>query len=553
MILNNWKQTLAVLFAVLMMTTPAVAVGGGASASTPGQVSAFDLSDFGVPDTPDDVIRYGADANPGIMVTVSESEDLDALEEWANASDDRVIVERFESTNTVLLAFPAADLDTGFSPSGWLSSARTLSELSYVDSWTWDTRVQSVDPITNLENSSTFEKPRAAWWAELTTSGEYSASAMAWDSDAEAGNLSDAARSVGADEVSATGEGVNVAVIDSGVNFGNGTLFGNGTEGSDMRVTDAYDFVEGQSVNLSVNRSELPAELEAVEDPNGHGSWVASAVLNARDGIAPDANLMAYRALNSEGSGSTSDIRNAISRANQNGADIIVMSLGSPMYSEGMADELEHALSEDGNVTGVFIAAGNSFTTTRYLASPADVDGVVAVSATQITNASAAKKASFANTGPDAGLDGSPSAVTREETPDTAAPGMKITAPVWTEPSASGGVIREHELSGTSMAAPIAAGVGALVLDADPDLTGNPDEFRELVVNSGSHTPNIGVTESRGGMINATRAINGYDSADAPDRELSTETAARDDANRILIGDVGTKLISLSDTFGGLV
>lgn len=552
MILKNWKQTLAVLMAVLMMTTPAVAAGGGASTSTPGQVSLLGLSDFGVPDAPDGVIRYGSDANPGVMVTVSESEDLDALEEWANASDDRVIVDRFESTNTVLLAVPMADLDTGFSPSGWLSSARILSELSYVDSWTWDTRVQNVAPITNVANSSTFEKPRAAWWAELTTSGDYSASAMAWDSDAESGNLSDAARSVGADEVSATGAGVNVAVIDSGVNFGNGTLFGNGTEGSDMRVTDAYDFVEGQSVNLSVDRSELPGELEAVADPNGHGSWVASAVLNARDGIAPEANLMAYRALNSEGSGSTSDIRNAISRADQNGADIIVMSLGSPIYSEAMADEIRHALSEDGNVTGVFIAAGNSYTTTRYIASPADVDGAIGVSATQITNASAAKKASFANTGPDAGLDGS-GGETRTVVPDTAAPGMKITAPVWSEPSVSGGVIRDHELSGTSMAAPIAAGVGALVLDAKPDLKGNPDEFSELVVNSGSHTPNIGVTESRGGMINATRAINGYDSADAPDRELTTETGARDDANRILIGDVGMKLISLSDSFGGLV
>lgn len=545
----NWnlKTLMAALVAVSLATTPALASTGGPGAVSQPLALGVDL---GSPDVPDNVVRYGTGANPGVIVTVQSSEDLDALEQWANASENRSVVERYNATNAALVAATAADIKPPLtSPDAWLpGGGSSISGLGYVKSWAWDRQVQYAEPIQTLAPERDHQKPSGAFYATATTSGfgGYDAQLMAYSGDAPNVDLNQTANLVGARSVSASGQGVSVAVIDSGVNFGNGTLYGNGTAGSQMRVGDAYDYVDGESVNLSVSRGNLSAELSKMDDPNGHGSWVSSAVLNARSGIAPNATLMAYRTLNSDGQGSTSDIRAAIERANAQGADIIVMSLGSPVYSEGMADALKHALSEDGNVTGAFVAVGNSYTTTRYVSSPADVETVIGVAATNAVNASTAKKAYFANVGPDTGVDGSDGA-TRGVQPDTAAPGMSISAPVFTAPKTDGGRQTTRRLSGTSMAAPIAGGVGALLLDAEPRLEGRPTEFRDRLVNSGSHTPNIGTTHSLGGMVNATRAIQGYDSADAPNRDLPDKTKAWDAANRALSGDVGVKLATISE------
>lgn len=545
------QMVFAALFAVLTVTAavgPALAQSTGpADRISPRASDAVGALGYTVPE---DVVRYGSEANPGVFVTVESSDDLESLESWANASTERMVINRYNASNTYLIATPMTDVGhTLNSVDRWLPGGEpTLMSLGYVTGMSFDLSVSYADPVQNLKSADSYSAPQGAWWAEATTSGEYSADPFAWSEDANTTNLTHVREIVGADEVAATGEGVDVAVIDSGVNFANGTLFGNGTAGSDMRVADSHDFVEGESANLSVSRSELPAELETVSDPNGHGSWVASSVLNAQSGIAPNASLMAYRALDEDGQGQTSDIRDAIARADSEGADIVVMSLGSPMYSDAMANELRRALSDDGNVTGAFIAVGNSFTTTRYVSSPSDVDNVIGVTATNAVNASDAKKAYFANTGPDTGLDGSGSGEydTRGERPDTAAPGMKLNAPV----ADTNGDIRNRSLSGTSMAAPIAGGVGALLLDAEPGMVGEPTEFRDRIVNSGAHTPNLGTTESIGGMVNADRAINGWDGADAPDRDLPSDTEGRDSANRWLTGDVGMKMAKITEFAG---
>jgi subtilisin family serine protease len=536
------------MFAVMMVTAagPALAANGDSARVSPYAESVVTWSGY---DIPDDVVRYGSGSHPGVFVNVETTEDVTSLNQWVNASEDRQVIQRYDGTKTVLISAPMTDVTHPFaSLARWTPGGESaISDLGYVTGWSLDRSVEYADPITGLESSDAFQKPAGSFAASAFTSGEYSADAMAWSEDANTTTLAETRGLVGADSVQASGEGVNVAVIDSGVNFGNGTLYGNGTEGSDIRVADAYDYVEGEEPNLSVSRSELPTELEKVSDPNGHGSWVSSAVVGA-DGIAPNATLMAYRALDGEGSGSTSDIKAAIARADAQGADILVMSLGSPIYSDAMASELKHALSEDGNVTGAFIAVGNSYTTTRYVSSPADVENVIGVTATNGVNASAAQKAYFANIGPDHGVDKS-GGRTHGVKPDTAAPGMQMRAPVFTED----GRLVNRTLSGTSMSAPIAAGVGVLLLDAEPSLKGQPTEFRDRIVNSGSHTPHLGVTESLGGMVNASRAIDGYSGADAPDRDLPDDTEGRDAANQFLTGDFGLKMAEISRFTSGAV
>jgi len=542
---TNLKPLIALACVLMVVATP---VSGAAELNprvSPTGEDAVGLIGY---DVPDDVVHHGSgEPQPGILVTLESSEDLDSLREWTNASDSRMYLESYNATNSALIAAPMSHVQSPdaavINPSSALGDSTTLMSLDYTTGWAFNRRVSYVRPISTPAGNDSHTPPRGATYAEAVTGGEYTASGMAYDGDAPSEDMNRTSELVGAESVTADGTGVNVAVIDSGVNFGNGTLYGNGTSGSNMRVADAYDYVDSEGADLSVSRSELPTELDKLEDPNGHGSWVSSSVLNSRSGVAPNATLMTYRALNEDGQGSTADIKKAIARADRNQADILVMSLGSPTHSDPLARELRRALSEDGNVTGAFVAVGNSYQTTRYVSSPGDVDRVIGVSATNAVNASTAKKAYFANIGPDTGADGSGTEEpmnTRADRPDTAAPGMKVSTWVYTD----SGRLRTAELSGTSMATPVAAGVGALLLDANQSLNGQPDEFRARMVESGAHTPNIGVTQSRGGMVNATRAINGY-SDPAPSRDLTDETAGRDDANRALSGNIGQRMAKL--------
>jgi len=134
--------------------------------------------------------------------------------------------------------------------------------------------------------------------------------AIATSEDAELTTLQETREMTGATTVDADTSGLTVAVIDTGVNTADGRVFGNGTVGSDIRIADASkDFIEDETVAEN--------GLDAVEDPNGHGTHVASTIAanhsnNSHDGYAPNAEVLALRALDAEGSGSSADIAAAI-------------------------------------------------------------------------------------------------------------------------------------------------------------------------------------------------------------------------------------------------
>lgn len=492
----------------------------------------------------DHVVNYGkTESRPGWFVELESSEDIKSLDSWANGSDTRTVLDYYNSTNTALIAAEGADItDKGWSVSD-LFGSDALAERGYVVRITPELSTEYVEPIYSLDSNRSHEFPNALWYAKartIATDSSYDKTGMAWDEDANRTNLSAVPDLVGASSVQANGTGVDVAVIDSGTNFANGTQFGINGSGSAFRVQDAYDFVEGESVNLSVDRRNVTEELEAVSDPNGHGTWVSTAVVG-NDGIAPGADLMAYRALNGEGKGKTSDIAAAIYRADREGADVLVMSLGSPIANEQLKTALEHALGPNGNVTAAYVAAGNAYMSggARYVSSPGDVSEVITVQATN-NSLDQARKAYFGEVGPDPGT----GAADKGVSPDIAAPGMSITA---NTPDYGDGVTTTSDstLSGTSMAAPIAAGAGVITLDARESLRGDSEKFHEVVVNSGYHLTHLGVTESRGGMANASRAINGW-SEDAPDRNLTDAAKGRDAGNQVLSGNTGQFLAGAS-------
>jgi subtilisin family serine protease len=163
-----------------------------------------------------------------------------------------------------------------------------------------------------------------------------------------------------------TGEGVVIAIIDSGIDTTNSDIMG--------KVIYQYDYVND--------------DTDATDD-NGHGTAVASIIAAANNGVgltgaAYDAELMILKVLNADGAGYASDISEAIYYAVENGADIISMSLGGEVgTSVDCLEALQYA--DDAGVL-VVIASGN-----EYASEPAppaiaaqEIDGILAVGAIDI-------------------------------------------------------------------------------------------------------------------------------------------------------------------------
>lgn len=478
--------------------------------------------------TPPYVITYGADELPGFYISYTEG-DRSKLIDWIDASDDRELVSEDNGSRRALVTAPVADVLGGVRIDGfvprWFGAG--LEGKDYVETVDVNVRLEYVEPVDSLINESGYERPLPS----VAVSGAWSPEGVAFDSDAEEANLSDVRSNISADDVDVDGSGLTAAVIDTGANVGDGEIYGNGSAGSSIRISEAKNFITDESVNTSADNPDW----SVVADGNGHGSWVASAIAanasgDEHDGIAPGADLLVARALDDDGSGSTEDIVDAIEWAEANGADVISMSLGSPVYSPTIQAEIEEAL--EGNVSVVVVAAGNSRMNpaVRYVASPADapVDGVIAVGATNTSTPATASSAYFSNVGPDTGTRDLSNGATVGQAPDVAAPGMKVVAPTLTE----GGARQNQVLSGTSMATPIVTGAILLALESNPSWQNDTDRIRDELEATSTAMPNAGVTEVGHGMINASNLVDDVDEDEDQREARSDEAIGRDQANR---------------------
>jgi hypothetical protein len=244
-----------------------------------------------------------------------------------------------------------------------------------------------------------------------------------------------------------TGQGIVVAVIDTGVDYthldldGNiwvnqGEIAGNGID------DDGNGFVD------DVRGWDFVANDNSPMDEQGHGTHVAGTIAAEKNefgvtGVAYNAKIMPVRVLNAGGSGSVSNIAAGIKYAADNGADVINLSLGGA-YSSEIEDAVQYATAK-GSV--VVMAAGNE--SASQPSSPANLANQwgIAVGAVDRTN----RMANFSNKASIPPLD------------YVVAPGVDIysTTPGNTYSS----------FNGTSMATPHVAGVAALMLSANPNLT----------------------------------------------------------------------------------
>lgn len=297
-----------------------------------------------------------------------------------------------------------------------------------------------------------------------------------------------------------TGEGVVVAVVDTGVDASHselsstmwvneGEIPGNGIDDDANGFVDdiaGWDFADGDNT---------PTDL------HGHGTHVAGIIAAANDGVgttgvAYGATIMPVRVLDADGSGSLYDVALGIRYAVDNGADVINLSLGGG-YSSSLSSALAYAEQH-----GVFVvaAAGNDAGATPVYPAAFSGDLVNVLSVGAYNSADAL--ASFSN---DVGTSGAV---------QVDAPGVSIYS---TLPGNLYGY-----LSGTSMATPHVAGVAALALSANSDLT--PETLRTLIVEGADRA--ITGSDSFGGVNAAVTVANAIGYGASSSGQISSLSSA---------------------------
>jgi subtilisin len=253
----------------------------------------------------------------------------------------------------------------------------------------------------------------------------------------------------------ATGAGVKVGIIDTGVDLNHPDLKPNLRAG----------------VNLL--RPGRPPQ-----DDNGHGTHVAGILAAARNrrgvvGVAPGAELYVVKAFDSTGNGRLSSILEGLDWCAGRGVRVVNLSFG--MLHDSLA--LKRAV-EKAYAAGVFlVAAAGNLGRADSVTVPGRYPQVVAVSA--LTREGGL--APFSSFGPEV---------------DVIAPGENILS---TYP---GGY---RTLSGTSMAAPHVSGVAALALELEPRLT--PAALRQLLRSRCRPVPGLAREQQGAGVPSALELV----------------------------------------------
>lgn len=507
---------------VLAATAAAPGTASAATGEHSDKLSPYIIqhASFGGEFSPDtDAISYGSNGNPGWIVTYQD-DSYSSFESWLDGSPDRTVLRHTPGKNRVMVTAPAEHLGVS-----WLDryQGNGLHAKTYIESIDINRTFTRPEPVT-LDDNSAWEAPNGAKFADWTLgSGSFSATGLAFSDDAEQATMSEIRTLTGASDVSVTGAGITVAIVDTGINVAdNDEVF----EGRVNHAYNAVDDVESDAAN---------GDYSAIADGDGHGTFCAAQVAgnptdSAYVGMAPDAELAGVKVLGDDGSGDTESIVRGIEWAAETAqADIISMSLGSAYYSPAIESAIQDVL-ETTDVSAIVVAVGNSRMTTRWIASPADTDGVISVAATNYADPETTKSAYFSCVGPDDGWSDMSDGQTRGSKPTLGTVGMKIQTLV---PTTSGGTKTQTQ-SGTSMATPDEAGALALLFGLVPELLGDHVAVQERVKRTTVPAPNCGVTEVGNGVLDVQALLDDEEPSESQENARTADAMSRDRANRTI-------------------
>ena len=272
-----------------------------------------------------------------------------------------------------------------------------------------------------------------------------------------------------------TGTGVRVAVLDTGVDTTHPDL--------ENRVVASRSFIPGDDII----------------DRNGHGTHTASTVAGTgaasggkERGVAPDADLVIGKVLDSNGSGSISGIIAGMEwAARTERARVINMSLGVSAWHT-QDDPLSQSVNQLTAETGALfvVSAGNSGPDPYTLGAPGTADAALTIGAVDASD----HLADFSSAGPrmnDEALK-----------PDMTAPGVDVLAArsqhIWW------GEGYYYTDSGTSMAAPHVAGAAALLAQKHPAWSAR--QIKDALMSTSVPTPDYNAYRAGSGRLNVAAA-----------------------------------------------
>jgi thermitase len=255
---------------------------------------------------------------------------------------------------------------------------------------------------------------------------------------------------------------IKVGVVDEGIDYTHPDL----AQSFDPSLR-GYDFVDQDADPMPVGPDEM------------HGSHVAGIIaagINNAIGVAGWANVTLYscRALDTAGSGSITDIADAIRWATDHSVRVINMSFGSESPSSVLEDAVNYAWSH-----GVLLVGASGNNGIRGVFFPAAYANCIPVGALDTTGV----LAGFSNYGPEQ---------------EVTAPGVGVLSTI----PANG----YAWMDGTSMASPEVAGLAALLLSYRPTLTNA--QLRAVIDASTIDMGSAGRDIYYGyGLVNASRAM----------------------------------------------